>query len=134
MENVFGPVSYTHLDVYKRQYLDSDMSSELILAKILAKEGSWFSADWFYSTEIRVFYMTHIAAFLFRFISDYRTVRVLTNCILIMVMLGSFHFFLRSIAFSKTRRVWCEIVLLLPVSGDILYSIQIGAVSYTHLL
>lgn len=112
--------------VGSKTYLDSDMSSELILAKILAKEGSWFSADWFYSTEIRVFYMTHIAAFLFRFISDYRTVRVLTNCILIMVMLGSFHFFLRSIAFSKTRRVWCEVVLLLPVSGDILYSIQIG--------
>lgn len=35
-------------------YLDSDMSSELVLAKQLVSEGRLFSSQWYYSTEVRL--------------------------------------------------------------------------------
>ena len=39
-------------------YIDSDMSSEMVLADLMNQEGDWFlSKGWGYSTEIRVFYL-----------------------------------------------------------------------------
>ena len=38
-----------------RKYLDSDMSSEMILANLLNQEGGILSKNWYYSTELRVF-------------------------------------------------------------------------------
>ena len=35
--------------------LDSDMASDMIYANLLAKEGSFFSPNWYYSSELRVF-------------------------------------------------------------------------------
>ena len=34
--------------------LDSDMSSEMVLAQLLAKENAALSTHWYYSTELRV--------------------------------------------------------------------------------
>ena len=37
--------------------LNSDISSEMILAEIVANSGQLLNHDWYYSTEIRLFYM-----------------------------------------------------------------------------
>ena len=34
--------------------LDSDMASDMIYANLLAKEGSFLSTSWYYSTELRI--------------------------------------------------------------------------------
>src|SRR5699024_6458265 len=38
-----------------RGYIDSDMSSEMILADLLNQEGGLLSTNWWYSTELRCF-------------------------------------------------------------------------------
>lgn len=45
------------LAVPGRTLIDSDMSSEMILAQILNQERSILSGSWFYSTELRVMYL-----------------------------------------------------------------------------
>ena len=35
-------------------FIDSDMSSELVLAKLLSEQGGILAENWFYSTEIKV--------------------------------------------------------------------------------
>ena len=42
------------LSLYGRPYIDSDMSSEMVLADLLNREGGLLSANWWYSTELRV--------------------------------------------------------------------------------
>ena len=38
-----------------RPYLDSDASSEMVLANLLNQEGTLLSTNWWYSSELRVF-------------------------------------------------------------------------------
>ena len=40
---------------YGKAYLDSDMASEMVLAKQLNTEGVLLSKNWYYSTELRIF-------------------------------------------------------------------------------
>lgn len=43
------------LCLHGRGYIDSDMSSEMLLADLLNREGGLLSTSWWYSTELRVF-------------------------------------------------------------------------------
>ena len=43
--------------------IDSDMSAEMILSKILLEEKSLISKSWYYSSEIRVFYIQLLYTF-----------------------------------------------------------------------
>ena len=45
------------LAFHGRAYIDSDTSSEIVLANLLNKEGGILSTNWGYSTELRVFYL-----------------------------------------------------------------------------
>ena len=55
--------------------LDSDMASDMIYANLLAKEGSFFSPNWYYSSELRVF-ANHLSFTpLFLLTQDWRLVR-----------------------------------------------------------
>lgn len=40
-----------------RNYIDSDMAGEMILSDLLNKEGGILSRSWYYSTELRIFYL-----------------------------------------------------------------------------
>ena len=55
--------------------INSDMSSEMVLAKQLAEEGKWMLSDnWYYSTELRVVNTQLISAFIFRFTDNWQLV------------------------------------------------------------
>ena len=55
--------------------LDSDMASDLIYARLLAQEGTFFSPNWYYSSELRVF-ANHLSFTpLFLITQDWRLVR-----------------------------------------------------------
>lgn len=43
------------LCLYGRNYIDSDMASDMVLAELLNQEGGVLSAQWWYSTELNVF-------------------------------------------------------------------------------
>ena len=61
--------------------LDSDMSSELILGKLLAEEGGILSTNWYYSTELRVLNTQLVYKLLFTFTDDFHIVRYLGSLI-----------------------------------------------------
>ena len=54
--------------------LDSDMSSELILGKLLAEEGGILSTNWYYSTELRVLNTQLVYKLLFTFTDDFSNI------------------------------------------------------------
>ena len=76
--------------------LDSDMASEQVLANLLAQEGGALSANWYYSTELRVVNTQLVMAPLFRLFSDWHTVRVAGSIILMLLYLAAWLWFGRS--------------------------------------
>lgn len=55
--------------------IDSDMSSELILSKLLADENKILSTKWYYSTELRVLNTQLIYSFFFKIFHDWTVIR-----------------------------------------------------------
>ena len=86
------------LFVIKRSdfYIDSDMSSELILSKLLSEEHGILSKNWYYSTELRVINTQLVYSFLFLFTGSYKFVRIAGTVILAVLMLLSYYFFCSS--------------------------------------
>ena len=69
--------------------IDSDMSSELILARMLKDERRILSPNWYYSTELRVLYVTQVFELLFFFTDDWFTVRVYGEIIMHIILMLS---------------------------------------------
>lgn len=70
-------------------YLDSDMSSELVLAEHLASQGMLISPDWYYSTEIRLLNTQLIFTPLMMFFpGNWQIVRTL-GCMILMFILAA---------------------------------------------
>lgn len=112
---------------FSQHIIDSDMSSELILARVLKREHAWLSLDWFYSTEIRIISFAQIASLFFHFTTDYSLVRTLTNLVFYVGLFTSFWYFMRSFLFSKTEILWGSVFLFLPVSLDWMEIMVIGS-------
>lgn len=49
--------TYVAIYLKGRVYIDSDMAGEMILSDLLNKEGGILSKNWYYSSEIRIFYL-----------------------------------------------------------------------------
>ena len=113
--------------------LNSDMSSELVLAKLMSQNNNILVKGWYYSTEIRVVYMTQIAAFFFEFITDYHMVRILTNFVQYAMLFGCFWFFMKQIGFKKITIIWAEVILFLPISYEYFTILEIGTFYITTL-
>ena len=65
---------------YLENWLDSDMAAEMMFSRLLAKEGHIFaSKNWFYSTEFRFLYTQLVMGPLFRFLSDWHLIRMITK-------------------------------------------------------
>lgn len=56
--------------------LDSDMSSEMVLAQLLAKENAALSTHWYYSTELRVLNTQLLYAFFFKLSNNWHWIRM----------------------------------------------------------
>ena len=57
--------------------LDSDASSEMVLANLLARQNRIVSADWFYSNELRALQTQLVYAPLFKIFANWHLVRFL---------------------------------------------------------
>lgn len=66
---------------YNTLFIDADMSSELVLAKLLSEEGGILSKSWYYSTELRILNTQLIFAPLFAVIDDWSLVRAIGTAI-----------------------------------------------------
>lgn len=126
--SVFAIVSWTALSIvfvaliwymaaHVENMLDSDMASEMILAKHLSQSGTILSTQWYYSTEIRIVNTQLFYAFFFHFSDDWQLVRILGNVSLYLVFLASFFFLCKRLKIEKCFPI-CATILLLPLSED----------------
>lgn len=84
-------ITFAVLALYGRPYIDSDMSSEMILADLLNKEGGLMTINWWYSTEIKfcslqVFYQIGLKVFP----QNWYAARILGQALLTAVLLIAF--------------------------------------------
>jgi len=100
-------------------WLNSDHSSEMALAKLLADENSLVSTNWYYSTELRLVYQTIFMAPLFRILGDgnWELVRSLTVFFNILALTASYVFMTAKMRMSRKYIAISSVMLILPVSG-----------------
>jgi len=113
--------------------LDSDMSSELVLAELLADENALISKNWFYSTEIRVLNTQIFYAPLFKISSDWHFVRVAGTVLMLALMsLGLYYMFCK----MRCRSAFpmAAAFLVLPISDGYFDRVLKGAYYIPHIL
>ena len=90
---LFPLLAFISLAVYlsdcSGKMLDSDMSSELVLGKLLADNGGILSTDWYYSTEVRVLNTQIVYKTLFEFTDNWGLVRYLGSLINSLILASS---------------------------------------------
>lgn len=96
--------------------LDSDASSELLLAKHLADQGGGLlSKNWYYSTEVKVLCDQLAFELMFFFTDNWRIARMGGTLILIGLMLLSLYYFCRCTGIKRSFPLLGALVLL-PIS------------------
>jgi hypothetical protein len=119
---------------YGTQWLDSDMSSEMLLGKLLAEENSFVSRNWFYSTELRLLNTQLITAFLFRFFDDWPLVRCLAVFVWNLLLVVSYVYFAHALAMSRPAIASTTLLLLLPLSLDRFNTVHFGGFYMPHIV
>lgn len=74
------------------RFFNSDDSSELVLARILASEHSILTKDWYYSSELRVFNTNLVFAPMFYLFSSWSLVRAAAGTIMMILYVLSYLF------------------------------------------
>jgi len=98
------------------KYLDSDMSSELVLAKQLHDEHKILTTEWYYSTELRVLNTQLVFSPLFGIFNNWHTIRIVGTTLLLLLLLASF------LIFCKKMQIKYKYILALYIVGA--YSIE----------
>lgn len=98
-----------------RNYLDSDMASEMILAKMCAQDNVILHKNWYYSTEIRLINMNLPMTFFFHFFDSFRLVRILSSIVMIGIVPLGFLYCAKQ-AGLKNSAVYLVSILVLPFS------------------
>ena len=73
--------------------VDSDMSSELLLGKLLAEEKSIITNCWYYSTVLKVIDTNLLWALLFEIFDSWHIVRLTGSFIIYLLTLACLYFF-----------------------------------------
>ena len=96
-------------------YIDSDMASEMVMAKQLNEEGVLISKNWYYGTELRVLCEPSLYKFtLLLFPKNWHAARVLGKAISLLILGLSFVYLGRSLNINKAGRWLGATVLILP--------------------
>lgn len=86
-------LTYVVIYVKGRYYIDADMASEMVLANQLNKDGALIFGNWFYSSEIRIFYLQLIFRFtLLLFPNNWYLARVIGLALWMLILLFSYFF------------------------------------------
>lgn len=74
---VFHVILYLRMDMI----IDSDLSSEMVYAQLCANENALLTNSWFYSTELKVFSMNIVLTPLFKFLGNWKLIRLIGTVI-----------------------------------------------------
>lgn len=112
--------------IFPDNLMHSDMAAEVILSKLLAKEGHLLSTNWFYSTEVRIVYTHLVMTPLFLFISDYGMVKLISIIIFNLLLAAAFYFIAGEFKI-KGANLWLSMALLFaPLSNEYLDMMFLG--------
>lgn len=114
--------------------LDSDMSSELVLARELALENKLITSNWFYSTEIRVLNTQFIAMPLFKIFTSWKMIRVIEGMILNVFLLGSYLYCMKPTRIDKKYIYLSSMFLFIPFSMTYIDIVFIGHFYLPHYI
>lgn len=95
---------------------DSDVASEIVLGKFLAGQNKFFSPDWFYSTEIRMFNTNLVYMPLFKIFDSWLLVRFFGSLVMQAMMIGSYYFFSRQMKMRTNAFFLSAALMLLPIN------------------
>lgn len=98
---------------YGMNNVDADNSSEMVLSRLLADEGTFFSRNWFYSTELRVLNTQIVLSLLFRLTDNWLLVRTLGSGILMAIMVCAYLYMIRETGLGRCGKA-AACVLVLP--------------------
>lgn len=114
--------------------INSDMSAELVLADELAKTNRIFTTQWFYSTEIRIFYTQIVSLFFFKIFNSWTTVRTLTNFVFLMLLLFSYLFAMKPLKLTQKSVYLSSLFLFIPYSLEYINIVHIGNSYIPHFI
>lgn len=104
--------------------IESDMSSELVLAKMLAQQKKIITTDWFYSTELKVLHNTLIFAPLFLISDNWRFIRMASIVILNVILFLSYLYLAKKL---KLKHIpWIALLILGATSRDYYKFVLLG--------
>jgi len=118
--------------LYGAHNVNSDMSSEMVLAALLNAEGGINSPNWYYSTELRIF--SHVPVFqlaLRIFPDSWAAARICALAVLLALVAASLIWMGRCAGLGDAA-VYAAAVLLIPVSDihEYLFSLGGGYIPY----
>ena len=114
------------------KYLDSDMSSEMILAETLAEENKLLTSSWNYSTELRFLNNQIVFMPLFKLFSDWHIIRVAGSAICVLIMMWSYHFFVTGTGI-KSIYATAIVSVITPYSSAAFAFVSRGTYYIPHL-
>lgn len=125
---------YMMIQIYPRLYysMESDMSSELVLAKLLASEKAIISKNWYYSTEIRVLNTNLIFMPLFLITDDWFTVRMVGMGILIIILFLSYLYLAKQL--NMKHIPWLAFMIIGAISKDYYKVVLLDSCYIPHIV
>ncbi|MBQ4608816.1 MAG: hypothetical protein IJB18_04460 [Clostridia bacterium] len=113
--------------VYGEHNLDSDISSEMVLAQLLNEEGRVFLTDsWFYSTELRIVSPVPVYQLMLRLFDDWHIARTCSIAVLLSGVAASLVYLVRGFGASSTAALLCAAAIVLPVSKYNSFTLNYG--------
>lgn len=103
--------------VYGQHNLDSDISSEFILAQLLNEEGRFFLTDsWFYSTELRIVSPVPVYQLAMMLTDNWHVARTISIAVLLTGVVVAFVYMIRGMGASSKSALLCAGALILPIT------------------
>ena len=101
---------------YGEHNLDSDMSSEFVLAQLLNEEGRLITDSWYYSTEIRLVSPLPVYQLTLALFGSWHTARTVSIAILLVLMALSLLYLARGVGCSAPSALLCASAIILPLT------------------
>ena len=112
--------------------LDSDMSSEMVLAALQNREGTLVSRNWLYSTELRLIGAVPLYQLGLLLFDSWHAARTLAVALLLAAVLAAFLFMAKQAGLGKSTP-WVAMILCLPINESYAYISQYGGYYAMHV-
>lgn len=120
------------IGIHSEQLLDADMSSEIVLANLLANEHRIVSPNWFYSTALNVVNSNLVYTPFFWISNNWHVVRVCSSIVMMILMLASYYYLCRQLGIARYYPL-SAILLVVPFSNIYFDNVMQGMYYTPHI-